>query len=253
MNQDTIITKALNVTYNELNNEKIWRSKRPRDWNSVVLVTEGTLIHRSDHGDFSFPAGTVFVVPYNEWEIAFPDGDCVSYFYADYNCDPPALEIESVRIEHTLLYREQFETLVNIRMMRNPGWKFKCMELLYAIMNRFSCDQAHISGNDKKHRKILPALLKIAMDFAEPLDCTMLAELCGISVSSLNRLFREITGRSTMQYLFDTRIEYAKKELTQGTVKIGELTERCGFADIYTFSHAFKRATGVAPSEWSSE
>ena len=53
-----------------------------------------------------------------------------------------------------------------------------------------------------------------------------------------------------MQYLHNTRIEFAKEELARGIVSIGELAERCGYSDIYAFSHAFKRATGVAPSEW---
>ena len=172
MNQDTIITNVPTISFTELNNNKIWRSSRPRNWNSFVLVTEDTLQYRSNHGDFRFPAGTVLVVPFNKWELASPDGDYVRYFYADYYCEPPVLDMEFIRTENQLLYRGLFETLVDVKLTRRPGWQFRCMELMYAILNRFSCDQAHSSGNDIKHRKILPALLKIAMDFSEPLDCT---------------------------------------------------------------------------------
>jgi AraC-like DNA-binding protein len=47
-------------------------------------------------------------------------------------------------------------------------------------------------------------------------------------------------------------INYAKNELVHGVISIGTLAEQCGFADIYSFSHAFKRATGFSPTEWSS-
>jgi len=250
MNQDTVITAYKYADYRKFPSGMIYRSTRPRDWNSVVLVTEGTLLYQSDCGNYRFPAGTVFVVPYNEWELVNPEGDGVGYLFADYCCEPPTMEMESIHFEHPREYRDLFENLLDAQHAQAPGWQFRRMELLYALLHRFSRDQAHRSGSDRKHQKIRPALLKIARDFAEPLDCVELAALCGISISSLNRLFRETTGRSPMQYLSDTRIEYAKNELTRGTLSISELAEQCGFADIYTFSHAFRRATGTSPSDW---
>ena len=250
MDQDTIITVFRHSNYDTFSSERFFRSTQPRSWNSLVLVTQGTLLYQSDRSSYRFPMGTVFVVPYNEWELVKPEGDSVSYIFADFVCEPPISEMESLPVEHLREYREMLENLVETRQLRAPGWKFHCMELLYSLLHRFSRDQAHRLGSDRKYQKIRPALLKIARDFAEPLDCAALAALCGISISSLNRLFRETTGRSPMQYLSDTRIEYAKNELTRGTLSISELAEQCGFADIYTFSHAFRRATGTSPSAW---
>lgn len=253
MNQETVIVESRYAGFCKYPSGHVYRSTRPRDWNSVVLITEGTLSYQSSRGNYRFPADTVFVVPYNEWELVKPEGDNVSYIYADYFCDPPASEMEFIHIEHPNEYCELLENLLDVRQTHAPGWQFRCMEMLYALLYRFSRDQAHCSGSDRKHQKIRPAMLKIARDFAEPLDCAELAERCSVSISSLNRLFRETTGRSPMQYLADTRIEYAKNELTRGTLSISELAVRCGFADIYTFSHAFKRATGTAPSEWCTK
>jgi AraC-like DNA-binding protein len=44
------------------------------------------------------------------------------------------------------------------------------------------------------------------------------------------------------------RIEEASRMLFNTNLSVGEVADQCGYGDIYGFSRAFARVTGVSPS-----
>lgn len=76
-----------------------------------------------------------------------------------------------------------------------------------------------------------------------------LALLCGISVRHLTRGFRGSRGCSIGTYIANRRIEIAKQLLGEGET-VDRIAYRMGFASRSSFSHAFCRATGVAPRQF---
>ena len=251
MNEEIVITGIRHMAQNTIKNGTYYETAKTRDWYSIGIVTEGDLLHQSEHGLWHFSTGEIFFIEPNHGETVKLEGDFLSYIYIDIFCESP-IKQSSFLPDQPHEYIDYFDDMLYHWNTRQPGYHYRCLEITYGILFRIIREQAMYTGNYRKHQKILPALLRISKDFSEPLDCKLLAELCGISTNSLNRLFLEITGRSPMQYLSDTRINYAKNELVHGVISIGTLAEQCGFADIYSFSHAFKRATGFSPTEWSS-
>jgi AraC-like DNA-binding protein len=53
-----------------------------------------------------------------------------------------------------------------------------------------------------------------------------------------------------MDFVLDIRMKEAKKLLERTSLRITEITDRLGYSDITYFSNAFKRKTGVTPSEY---
>ena len=51
-------------------------------------------------------------------------------------------------------------------------------------------------------------------------------------------------------FLLDFRINEAKKLLKNTQNKLSDIALQCGFADLYSFSHSFKKNTGMTPSEY---
>lgn len=75
----------------------------------------------------------------------------------------------------------------------------------------------------------------------------------GYCTDHMRRVFREQIGKTPQEYLNDIRIKTAKKLLASRHVSNYSITEICtmvGFGDISYFSRIFKRATGIAPSEY---
>ena len=76
-----------------------------------------------------------------------------------------------------------------------------------------------------------------------------LAELSSLSVRHLSRAFKAETGQTIASYIQQAIIQRACALLSDSDVPIGEVGRRLGYATPASFSSAFRRATGQAPSE----
>ena len=77
-----------------------------------------------------------------------------------------------------------------------------------------------------------------------------IAASLGLSTTHFYRVFREHTGLSPYQYHLQLRIERAKQMLRGTTLSVKEIAGALAFESQFHFSNAFKRKTGVSPSQW---
>jgi two-component system, response regulator YesN len=77
-----------------------------------------------------------------------------------------------------------------------------------------------------------------------------MAEHLGLTPGYLSRLFKEATGRNYSEELAALRIEKAKDLLAHTNLRTSEVGSRVGYANPQYFATAFKKATGVSPSEY---
>lgn len=79
-----------------------------------------------------------------------------------------------------------------------------------------------------------------------------LASHCNTSPRTLLRRFHKGLGMSPVQYSQQLRVERAKALLESSTLSLEDITGRCGYADVSTFSTVFKRWAQVTPREYRS-
>jgi len=79
-----------------------------------------------------------------------------------------------------------------------------------------------------------------------------LAEHCNTSQRTLLRRFQEAVGMSPVQYAQQLRVERAKALLESTRLSLEDITGRCGYEDVSTFSKVFKRWAQVTPREYRS-
>ncbi len=75
------------------------------------------------------------------------------------------------------------------------------------------------------------------------------SDIC-LSSSQLNRKMKAITGLTTTNYILKTRLNKAKKLLTNTPKPIGDIAMECGFNDFAYFSRSFKKEFGMTPSSF---
>ena len=75
-----------------------------------------------------------------------------------------------------------------------------------------------------------------------------IAHYCNISDASLKRLFEKYAGISVHKYLLKLKIK-AAMELLEERESVANVAEKLGFTSQSYFSKAFKRETGMSPSE----
>lgn len=94
-----------------------------------------------------------------------------------------------------------------------------------------------------------PIISAIHSDPGRDWSLDALASLGTMSRSALSRRFRELLGASPGQYLTGVRMEDAKRRLSLGA-SVTQTSRELGYASDEGFSRAFRRHTGLPPSQW---
>lgn len=89
---------------------------------------------------------------------------------------------------------------------------------------------------------------RVQADMAVP-HLEELAELCGLSVRHLSRAFKAETGQTIARYVQQATIERAYAKLADPDLSVAELAQSLGFASATSFAFAFRRETGLSPSD----
>ncbi|OXM15106.1 AraC family transcriptional regulator [Paenibacillus herberti] len=72
-----------------------------------------------------------------------------------------------------------------------------------------------------------------------------------IANTKLKELFKRHTGKTIMEYYANMKIEKAKLLIREDAHNFTEISRQLGFSSVHYFSKAFKRATGMSPSEYA--
>jgi AraC family transcriptional regulator, arabinose operon regulatory protein len=76
------------------------------------------------------------------------------------------------------------------------------------------------------------------------------ARYVGCSEAHLSRTFRQYVGSPPGDYLIARRMDLAKALLDTTDETMKTISERLGYHDSFSFSHAFKAVVGIAPTKW---
>jgi AraC family transcriptional regulator len=93
----------------------------------------------------------------------------------------------------------------------------------------------------------------IEAHLAEDLPLATLARLAGLSAYHFARAFKQSFGAPPHRYHTGRRIERAKTLLQTSSRSVTEVALAVGFAETSSFSAAFRKITGRAPSNYRRE
>lgn len=104
--------------------------------------------------------------------------------------------------------------------------------------------------------RVSDAIVRVAEQFmrdnyARPIGVADVADQVHVSPRHLARIFRDVTGRSVLQFLTATRVQAAQTMLLkQPTMPVKQIAGACGYADPRHFSEVFERQTGMSPAAY---
>lgn len=100
---------------------------------------------------------------------------------------------------------------------------------------------------------LAPALAALHADPGRHWSVGEIAAEASVSRSVLDERFRDRLGLSPIRYLSEWRMHLADELLATTDATIFSVARRVGYDAEEAFSRAFKRARGVAPSQWRAE
>ena len=82
---------------------------------------------------------------------------------------------------------------------------------------------------------------------AEPPSLSELAKEVGLSLKKLKEGFKQIYGDSVYSFLFDYKMEHARRLLATGQNNVNEVGLKVGYSTSSHFISAFKKKYGTTP------
>jgi AraC-like DNA-binding protein/uncharacterized cupin superfamily protein len=241
----------------------------------IVLVCSGYGSHVTDEGEYPLRQGNVFLVkPGCAHGYRNRKGvEIVNILYA-----PSRLTIDLSRLAGCAGYQAFFQTSPNLsdefrfrnsltlnpermatanalvremeveQQQARPGWQVAVtasFARLVLLISRTIADAEY--GEYDEMIRINRILQHIARHCHEPLRISQIAKEAGLSVRTLERLFRSSLNTSPGAYLNDIRLANARELLLSSSRPISEIAFATGFRDSNYFTKLFTRTFEMSP------
>ena len=131
--------------------------------------------------------------------------------------------------------------------------KGKAYELIGLYFNRpadADIEQCPFLDDEDNVKKIKLAKSIIISKMAEPPTLQELADEVGLSLKKLKEGFKEIYGDTVFSFLFDYKMDYARKLLEKGQHNVNEVGLSIGYSTASHFIAAFKKKFGTTPKKY---
>lgn len=92
-----------------------------------------------------------------------------------------------------------------------------------------------------------PAYEYICQKYNQKISLDYLADMENCSKQTLINKFKKNYGKTPIKCITNLRINKAKDLLTNTWFSVFEISEKCGYDNVYYFSNVFKRETGFSP------
>lgn len=144
-------------------------------------------------------------------------------------------------------WAEMFDVLLN-EARRGGRWgTLRAINQLERILLMLA-EQRHETGVDVPWLSELLDQLNQCDTFTTNYDS--FASRAGMSLSTLRRQFKRLTGVALHTYAMQCRSAKAREMLGDSSLSIKQIAASLGYGDVYFFSKQFKKAIGTPPAEY---
>ena len=137
-----------------------------------------------------------------------------------------------------------------------PGYKFSVIGAMYSLFGVvldegiYSARAGHSPADEKSVVKLKNVLTYMRENYDKQLSLEDMAKSAGMSPKYFCLFFRNMTGKTPLEYLNGYRVEKASKELIKTYKTVTEIAYACGFNDLSYFIKTFKKHKGVTPAKF---
>lgn len=222
---------------------------------------EGEFESASTGGKVKIKEGDVFLLFPGEWHTYSPDSKIgwKQYWigFKGKNMDDRVAAgfLQPRKPVYHIGYSTQIISLYKDAMQAATEEKAYMQQLLAGIVNHliglmYALERNIVLDKNAAHvNMVLRAQQYIRESLESTLSIQDIADMLGVSYSTLRKQFKEYTGLSPAIYQQDLKLQRAKELLTTTNLSIKEIAYRLNFDSPDYFSAKFKIKTGRKPSE----
>lgn len=138
------------------------------------------------------------------------------------------------------------------------GYEFRVRnelsEIILLLHGHQQDNSMPLSSRNRRNEQRMKHMLRfISEHYFEQILLEDIAKSASISKSECLRCFREMLGKSPIQYVNQYRLLMAAQYLKETDWQITEIGYRCGYTEMGYFSSQFKKRYGVNPTKYRGE
>lgn len=146
-------------------------------------------------------------------------------------------------------FERKFSDLYNAWTKKQPGYYYECKSIFFKILMEIEYETAQRTVY-KRPDDFLDTINYIHENFTDrSLTVHYLADRANMSETYFRKLFLQYAGVSPKAFIDGLRLQYAIELLKSGYYTVSEISDKCGFENVYYFSSFVKSKTGNSPSE----
>ncbi|WP_281233216.1 helix-turn-helix domain-containing protein [Flavobacterium gelatinilyticum] len=138
-------------------------------------------------------------------------------------------------------------------MLKTLFTEAKILKLLMLQFEQFECTQSVIKEISLKNydiEKIHLAKSILEENISISLSLVELSHRAGLNDFKLKKGFKEVFGTTVFTYLYEIRMNEAKRLIIEDEKSLAEISLLCGYKFVQNFTKAFKAKFGAAPKEF---
>lgn len=236
----------------------------------LMVVTEGILYIASSENRYTVLKGEYLLMKPTDLQYGHSASDCSFYWmhfsYNDNRNNPEFLASEAagslpdsghLRIPEQGTLASLERIIILMKQLQDSAKRYGdtslnqylCSATLAELSNQSYLFQKFGSKNpgQQLYNDICDY---ITLHVSEDLKVSELASYFGYSKKYLPAYFRKQSGITIKQYILQTKMDNAKAELSDTNHSISQVAYNIGFHDVHNFSIAFKKITGLSPSNY---
>jgi AraC-like DNA-binding protein len=222
----------------------------------LLLVTQGSFIYKMHNQTIDVSKGDVLFLPQGTVRIADVVHAGLNIMYSAHFSDlslsdlSPFLDEPYKRLRpigYNYL-KQRFSMLNECWIGKMPGYELMSRGILLEILGFLQRDLG--SGNTSPAHLNLALRIQqhIVKHYREQLRIDDLARELDRSPSYISTVFKEITGKTPIEYMHEVRISAARELLQTSNMTIGQISESLGYCDQTYFNYIYKKFVGQPPS-----
>lgn len=181
------------------------------------------------------------------------------FYYVHFECEslPEGITLETSRVyssEHFKQFAPIFEEMIEEILQKRTHYEMLCISRLLYLLSLIQREAAETTDSyHRGFRGIARAIQHMNRYCDRDLALEDYAAMCHMSKYHFLRVFRTVTGTTPLEYRGRVRIDHAKELLKNGDFSVSEIAAALGYSSLAYFSAAFKRSTGLSPTEYSNQ
>lgn len=251
------------------------------DFSELVIVLNGTAIHKVDNDSYFIKKGDVFVISNNTahgYENTNDFHICNIMYHSDYllSCDSdirkltgfhalfviePYLTMErgfQSRLKLQLADFDQVSGIVNKMLQeyekQTDGWKTMFNAYFMMLVVLLSRAYSMPSSNEKSDIiNIAKSVSYMESHYTDPITVEELASRSNLSARHFTRIFRETYQTTPGNYILSLRMQSACLLLKNTSLNITEIAFQSGFNNSNYFTRQFHKYFRITPKQYRSQ